>query len=263
MLAMGPCSSGSAGSVTSGARVHRRGMHPRSQKTGHDSQWRVFSASKCRLFSSLDGVLQGMTRCDGSPFPPRPRRSAGMWRPATWLAACCGGVQGSMRRRWRPRGQAHTIRVCLASTGAEVEALLGTPLFQWVDACAQWEFLSDAAMADRMGLKSTTVSVAVAFHSPPLGSSRYAAERGSQPAPNRVVMTAAMLPPTRRHRLVGGSCSIRGRMIFHARSAARCWSFHQVHQERISSIPMEKTRFVVANGNGECGGAATLPPSGA
>ena len=50
--------------------------------------------------------------------------------------------------------------------------------------------------------------------------------------------------------------------MFHARSAARCcagWWFHQVHQERMRLHSDGDSRFAVAHGNGECGGAATLP----
>ena len=65
--------------------------------------------------------------------------------------------------------------------------------FQCCAARLQIELLSDAAKAERMGLKSTSFPSSIMFHSLPSGSSQDVAECGFQPASRRVVMTAARL----------------------------------------------------------------------
>ena len=76
-----------------------------------------------------------MTRCDGNPFA---------------TSAVSSGVRARVDCVRSPQSRASLLE-------------RAPPPFQWVEACVQREFLSDAAMADRMGLESTTVVVAVAF----------------------------------------------------------------------------------------------------
>ena len=109
---MARVSSANAGSTTSGGRVQVAGIQPRSQKTGHDSQWRHASSNRCwlsRFHQSL--CSQGMTRSDGSPSQFRLTNIDDRWRQGRSLAVSRGGEHGSMWKHLRWHVSCQTIRV--------------------------------------------------------------------------------------------------------------------------------------------------------
>ena len=164
-------------------------------------------------FHKLNG-WQGTTKSGENRSRSRPLHSDGKWRQDR--------NQGSAATR---------VQVDVLETAWIIPYHSCLPRFQWIWRCSfrerrsrpcsdpvpfqcsvarlHNELLRDAATAERIGLRSIVVPLAVAFHSSPSGSSQQAAVSGCQPASNKVVMTAAMWPPTRCHLLVGEVCSTR------------------------------------------------------